>query len=88
MTFDDDFIQLELASGTHRMFCSRVGLTWPPPERLTFDEGGMRIANHDDPDERVLVRETMSIISDEQRAEMTNVCRGAVYRYAPAVVRG
>lgn len=83
-TFDDDYIQLELTVGTRRLPCVAVGLTWPPPEKLWIDKLGLRIANQDDPPSEVLVRKSMSIITDEQRAEMDNVARGALYEYASA----
>lgn len=86
MTYDDDYIQLETAEGTRRWFCRKVGLTWPPPEHLWFDEVGLRIANSDDVEgenqQCLLVRESMSIVSDEQRAELDDVRRGALYRPA------
>lgn len=81
-TFSDDFVQLELDDGPHRFYCERIGLTWPPPERLWVDELGIRIANHDDPEERVLVRQSMSIITDEARSRMDRVARGSVYARA------
>lgn len=83
-TFSDDFIQLELEVGTRRIPLDVVGLTWPPPERLWLDGGGLRIANNDDDPDGILVRKSMSIITDEQRAEMTNVMRGALYVYEAA----
>lgn len=80
-TFNDDYIQLELATGTRRLACTTVGLTWPPPEKLWLDEHGLRIANADDNEAEVLVRTSMSIITDEERAGMDRIMRGALYQY-------
>lgn len=66
MTYDDDFILLRTASGPRRIFCEKLGVSWPPPEKLDFL--GFPF-----------VRERMSEITDEQRADMTHVCRGAEY---------
>ena len=69
MTFDDDFIQLETFAGRIRVMCKATGIDWPPPE--TVEVEGFRWN-----------RESYSQITDEQRAEMTFVARGALY--APA----
>jgi hypothetical protein len=45
---------------------SMLGLTWPPPEELTF--GGV-----------TMVRIGMSQLTDEQAEEMTFIARGAEY---------
>ena len=66
MTFDDDMLQLEFAHGMKRIFCKLNGIDWPPPEVIEIFGFRMR-------------RKSMSIISDEDRADMTHVCRGAVY---------
>ena len=83
-TFNDDYIQLELPDGRRRLFCSHVGLTWPPPEKLWVDDFGVRIANDDDDPAGVLERKSFSMITDEQRSRMTHVARGALYEYATA----
>lgn len=72
MTFDDDYIQIELPgySGTLRQFCAQRGMDWPPPETLRI--GGGRSTS-------VYRRESFSQITDAERLEMTNVCRGALY---------
>ncbi len=70
MTFDDDFVRLYLVTGTRNIPLKDLHLEWPPPERLT-------IMGEDMP----LVRVSMSELTDEQRAGMTNVCRGAGYEY-------
>lgn len=67
MTFDDDFLQVQFDGGLRRAFLKKNGLEWPPPE--TIDLFGFRL-------ERVRFSE----ITDEQRAGMTHVCRGAEYR--------
>lgn len=72
MTYDDDMVRLTFMVGTQTIPCKAVGLEWPPPERLT-ELNGMPL----DP----MVRVSMSVITDEQRAEMTHVFRGAVYVY-------
>lgn len=67
MTFDDDMLQLEFDHGVKRVLCKPNGIDWPPAEVIEIFGFRMR-------------RESMSIISDEDRADMTHVCRGAVYR--------
>jgi hypothetical protein len=66
MTFDDDLVQLEFDGGIKRIPCARLGLEWPPPEHIEF----MGIP---------MTRDSMSSISDEDRADMDHVCRGARY---------
>lgn len=81
-TFHDDSIRVVLETGARIIPCEAVGLTWPPPERLVIENGAMRIANHDDDGSPfVLVRSSMSIITDEQRLENENVARCAIYEY-------
>lgn len=78
MTFDDDMVRFELISGTVTLTCQNVGLEWPPPERLTALLGtNGEMVDLADP----MVRVSMSVITDEQRATMTHVIRGAEYRY-------
>jgi hypothetical protein len=69
MTYDDDFLQLEFAGGTRRVACRTLGVDWPPPERITVMGFEM-------------VRDSFSQITDEQRAGLTMLMRGA--RYIPA----
>jgi len=74
MTFEDDFLIFVLPSGgKKRLRCSELGIQWPPP-------GTIRIRGFEPPftdiDFKLL---TMSTITDEQRASMTHVCRGAQY---------
>lgn len=82
MTFDDDFVRINLGVGTFNLRLRDVGLEWPPPERAIIDKDGtFREATDGDPSFLVMVRITMSQITDEQRAEMTHVARGAEYLY-------
>lgn len=75
MTFDDDFILIHFkAVGPRRLLCKSAGIDWPPPEKIT-ELGGQNF--EDDP----LVRVSMSRISDEDRAAMPCVMRGAEYFY-------
>lgn len=66
MTFDDDFIQIETEAGPRRLWCKKIGLDWPPPSFITVGGFRWRLVRH-------------SEISDEDRATMTHVCRGAEY---------
>lgn len=66
MTFDDDFIQIEFQGGVRRARCVENGIEWPPPEVLEFQ--GL-----------TLKRKSISRLTDEDRAGMTHVCRGALY---------
>jgi len=67
MTFDDDFVQLNLDGGVKRPTCKSLGLEWPPPEEIVFASF-------------VFERIRYSEITDEQREGMTHVCRGAEYK--------
>lgn len=67
MTFDDDMIQIEFQGGTKRALMKANGIEWPGPEKLDF----MGFT---------LVKVSHSQITDEQRAKMTHVMRGALYR--------
>lgn len=79
-TYDDDMVRLHLLVGSPTIPLKELGLEWPPPERLAMDpETGVREAR--DSDDDPLVRVNCSQITDEQRADMTNVFRGAEYRY-------
>lgn len=71
MTFDDDFVQFSLTNMgvVFRQACRDLNVQWPPPERLEIQ--GF-----------VFKRIRLSPITDEQRAGMTNVCRGAEYEMA------
>lgn len=71
MTFDDDYIQLRTPNGPLRVTCKQVGCDWPPPELIGIAGGPFSTP--------VYRRIRYSQISDEQRAGMTRVCRGAEY---------
>lgn len=74
MTFDDDYCQFVLALGVARVSLKQLNLEWPPP---------MFIEIVDRPDHVTCFKQTrMSTITDEQRARMTHVCRGAEYVHA------
>lgn len=66
MTYDDDFLQLVFDGGTKRATCRSLGIDWPPPERI--EVGGIPMQ-----------RSRMSALTDDERAAMTHVCRGAEY---------
>ena len=67
MTFDDDFIQLVVDGvGVVRFQCAPAGIAWPPPDLIMFND--------------VMYRQVRrSVITDEQRAELTMIARGAEY---------
>ena len=69
MTFDDDMLQLEFDGGTRNITCKNAGIEWPPPNELYIYGFNMRLRQR-------------SGLTDEQRANMTNVLRGA--RYVPS----
>lgn len=66
MTFDDDMVTINFTNGPVRQTCIALGLEWPPPEFIIIFGFTFK-------------RLRLSSISDEQRASMTNVCRGAEY---------
>lgn len=65
MLFEDDIIRIE--SRNLRAVAISDITDWPPPERLVFDG-------------REYERVRFSLITDEERAGMTHVVRGAEYR--------
>lgn len=67
MTFDDDFLQFEFDGGIKRFTCQSLAVSWPPPETIDFQGFEMTLVG-------------LSTITDQQRATMTHVCRGAVYQ--------
>ena len=69
MTFDDDMLQLEFDGGTRNITCKKAGVEWPPPDQLYIYGFNMRLKQ-------------LSSLTDEQRAGMTNILRGA--RYVPS----
>ena len=76
MTFDDDHIVLRLSTGRMRVPLKQLGIDWPPPEYFQITGGPFS--------EPIFKRIRFSQITDEQRAGMTHVCRGAEYRHATA----
>ena len=66
MTFSDDFVLLLFPGGTIQQPCLALGLEWPPPERIEVFGFSMN-------------RTRFSRITDEQRENMTHICRGAEY---------
>ena len=64
MTFDDDCIRV--AGQTYR--CKDLGIEWPPPKLLRANNG------------QLLEQISCSELTDEERASMTHVCRGAEYK--------
>lgn len=74
MTFDDDYIQLALSTGPMRVTCKKLGIDWPPPEIIKVTGGPFSTP--------VFKRVRFSQISDDQRAGMSRVCRGAEYVHA------
>jgi hypothetical protein len=66
MTYDDDFVRLCFDHGVVNQPCKALGLAWPPPEE--FEAMGFKFR-----------RVRFSKITDEQRAGMTHVMRGAEY---------
>lgn len=71
MTFNDDFMQMEFNGQIMRALCVDLGIVWPPPEFLPVVFDGQK---------RFITRVSYSSITDEERADMTHVCRGAEYR--------
>jgi hypothetical protein len=68
MTFDDDFIRLPMMVGDVNIPAVRLGVEWPPPDELIING--------------LIYRQIRcSEITDEQRAGMTHVARGAEYEY-------
>lgn len=72
MTFDDDYMFFGVRLGVPlRVRCKDAGVEWPPPEFVQVVGGPIS--------EPYFRRESYSQITDEQRATMTRVCRGASY---------
>lgn len=72
MTFDDDFVRVPMMVGEVNIACKSIKTEWPPKEHLTLgsDKGGICYR-----------RVSFSQITDEERAGMTHVARGAQYEY-------
>jgi hypothetical protein len=73
VTFDDDYIQLNLGpiKGPMRVPLKQLGLSWPPPEFIAITGGPFSTPT--------FKRLRYSAITDQQRQRMTHVCRGAEY---------
>jgi len=84
MTFDDDMMRLNLTVGVQTVRCKALGFEWPPPMRIYLDEGSIREAVDEDNSTFVLHQVSISQITDEERAGMSHVVRGAEYDYQPS----
>lgn len=69
MTFDDDFVRIGMVNATLKS----LGIDWPPPPFI-------EVNNHGELPNLFLKQVSCSEITDEDRAKMTHVCRGAEYR--------
>jgi hypothetical protein len=82
VTYDDDMIRFDdgLYAGMN-VRLKDLGLEWPPPEqvKVAVATPGVWPLGH-----LVYNRCMWSEITDEERATMTNVFRGSVYRLAAA----
>jgi len=76
MTYEDDYCQFDFGElGIKRITCKDVGVDWPPPTCISVQiMDGKKLM-------RTIDFECInhSQITDEQRAGMTHVCRGAEY---------
>lgn len=69
MTFDDDFVRIGMVNATLKS----LGLEWPPPPFI-------EVNNHGELPNLLLKRTRLSELTDDERAGMTHVARGAEYR--------
>lgn len=83
-TLDNDYVRLELVVNTVNIPLNRLGLEWPPPEKLYMSPVGIREAREGDEEAFTLVRVSCSQLDDET-ASHPNLARGAEYRYAHMV---
>lgn len=67
MTFDDDMLALEFDGGRKLVPLKKLGLEWPPPDKIEVAGFPMKQTRR-------------SQLTDEQRQDMTHVCRCAEYR--------
>lgn len=74
MTFDDDFVRFQMDLGRLDVSIKSLNLDWPPPTQIIYH--GV-----------VFERVSMSQLTDEQRAEMNQLCRGAEYQVIGVTVR-
>ncbi len=72
MTFDDDFCQFEHDGRMWRTKLRDLGFEWPPPPTIEDETESL-------PGVRLWVRESISQITDDDRAGMSHVARGALY---------
>lgn len=75
-THPTDMVRLHFMIGDQTIPCSKLGLEWPPPERLTELQG--------EPLDPPMIRTRMSQLTDEQ-ADHPNLARGAEYYYEDRV---
>lgn len=68
MTFDDDFVKIGMVRATLKS----LDLEWPPPPFI-------EVNNHGELPNLFLKRVRFSEITDDDRSQMTHVCRGAEY---------
>jgi len=66
VTFDDDFVRLQMLDGFHDWYLKPLNLEWPPPLIITIDGFQFR-------------RVDMASMTDEERASRSDAIRGAVY---------
>ena len=83
MTHETDFIRVRFEMvGETNLLVHQLPFEWPPPEKIYLSEHGLREFREGDEESLSLVRTSMSVISDEDAAEMDYFARGAVYEYA------
>ena len=92
-TYDDDFIRLNMITGPATLPIGQFGFEWPPPEYLHLSEDGLKGLDglkgvHSlptDEQDAVFVKVRQSEITDEQRADLVYIARGAEYEYMSMV---
>jgi hypothetical protein len=81
MTTDTDFVRLNMAIGVANIRLSKLGLQWPPPERLYLGEHGEIREAQDGDDEAFVMVQTRCSELDDETAAHPNIARGAEYHY-------
>lgn len=87
VTHESDFVRLHTkVFGVLNIPLRKLGLEWPPPERLIMDLDDdrkfmVREPTEDDDPNTVFRRTNLSRITDEQMEGMEHVARGAEYKY-------